>query len=79
MAPPKSLTGLQASVEVQTRDLYSALRAVSAHRGPKEDIPLLQAVHLTIHPDGNVYVEATDRYTVGIAVVSIWEAHVANL
>lgn len=26
-------------------------------------------------PDGNLYVAATDRYTVGLAVVSIWQDH----
>ena len=73
MSPPKSRTGLVASIEVQTTDLYSALCAVKPHVGDKEDLALLQAIHLVIHPDGNIYVMATDRYTLGLAVVSVWD------
>jgi len=73
------LTGLDVSIEVRTTDLYAALCAVKAHVGGKEDLPLLQAVHLAVSPaDGNVYVMGTDRYTLGLAVVSIWEDHLVT-
>ena len=64
---------LVASIEVQTADLYAALKAIKPHTAGDEDVRILQQVHLTIHPDENVYVMATDRYTVGLAVVSTWE------
>ena len=72
-----TLTGprLVAAIEVQTADLYAALKAVKPHAAGDEDVRVLQQVHLTIHPDENVYVAATDRYTVGLAVVSTWEDH----
>lgn len=70
-----TLTGprLVAAIEVQTADLYAALKAIKPHTAGDEDVRILQHVHLTIHPDENVYVMATDRYTVGLAVVSTWE------
>lgn len=64
-----------ASIEVRTTDLYAALCAVLPHVGGDDDLPLLQGVHLTAHPDGNVYVMATDRFTAGLAIASIWEDH----
>lgn len=76
MGAPKSLTGLVASVEVETKDWHAGLSAVRKHAGGKDDLPLLSVVHCTAHPDGNLYLAATDRYTVGLAVVSVWEDHV---
>ena len=78
MPPPKSRIGLEASIEVQTSDLCAALTAVKPHIGGKNDLPLLQSVHIQIHPDGNVYAMATDRYTLGLAIVSVWEDHLAT-
>ena len=46
MPAPKSLAGLVASVEVRTTDLYAALKAVQPHTAPKDDLPLLAAVHV---------------------------------
>jgi hypothetical protein len=69
---------LLASVDVQTADLYAALKAVRAHVGSDDHLPILQGVHLTIHPDQNVYVVATDRYTAGLAVVSVWADHLGT-
>jgi hypothetical protein len=66
---------LLASVDVRTTDIYAALKAVRAHVGSDDHLPILQGVHLTIHPDQNLYVVATDRYTAGLAVVSVWDDH----
>jgi hypothetical protein len=41
MGAPKSLTGLVASIEVETRDWHACLSAVRKHAGPKDDLPLL--------------------------------------
>ena len=74
MGAPKSRTGLLASIEVEAADWYAGLKAVRPHTAkPDQDIPILTGLHVRIDPDGNVYVMATDRYTAGIAIVSIWE------
>src|SRR3954449_12246745 len=75
MAAPKSLGGLVASVEVETEDWHAALSAVRKHAAGKKDLPLLKAVHVVIKPGENVYVMATDRFTVGLGLVSVWEDH----
>jgi len=76
MGAPKSRTGLLASIEVETRDWHAGLSAVRKHTGPKDDVPLLSVVHCKASPDGNLYLMATDRYTVGLSVVSIWADHI---
>ena len=78
MGAPKSRTGLLASIEVETRDWHAGLSAVRKHTGPKDDLPLLSVVHCIAEPDGNLFLMATDRYTVGMAVVSIWDDHVKS-
>lgn len=78
MGAPKSRTGLLASIEVETADWHAGLSAVRKHAGPKDDLPLLSVVHCKASPDGNLYLMATDRYTVGMAVVSIWEDHLGT-
>jgi hypothetical protein len=78
MPPPRSLAGLTASVEVQTTDLYAALKAIHVHTATDDDLPLLQGVHVSIRPDGNAYLMATDRFTAGLAVVSIWDDHLGT-
>jgi Ftsk gamma domain len=78
MGAPKSLTGLHASIEVETKDWHAGLTAVRKHTGEKDDLPLLSVVHCTASPDGNLYLAATDRYTVALAVVSIWVDHVGS-
>jgi len=76
MGAPKSRTGLLASIEVETADWYAGLKAVRPHAAkPDQEIPILTGVHVRIDPDGNAYLMATDRYTAGIAIVSIWEDH----
>lgn len=63
----------RAHVTVSTRDLRSALLAVRVHLSTAEGESILNRIRLTFHPDGHVYVTATDRYTAGLAIVSIWE------
>lgn len=74
-APPPTRTGLTASVEVRTADLYATLRSVLPHVSTDDETPVLTNVHLAIEPDGNVYVAGTDRYTVGLGITSVWEDH----
>jgi len=79
MAPPRTSTApLLASVEVETKDWHAALSAVRKHVAGKDELALLQAVHVVIHPGANLYVLGTDRFTVGCAVVSAWEDHVGT-
>jgi len=75
MPPPRSLTGLVASIEVRQDDLYSALKSVKPHIADGDDIPALGHARLTIEPDRMAYLYATDRYTAAVAAVSIWEDH----
>ena len=57
---------------VGTADLRLALRSVVPHVDPDPDFPQLHRVRLDVGPE-NVTVSATNRYTVGHALVSIWE------
>jgi hypothetical protein len=68
MAPPRT------HVLVGTNDLRAALTAVRSHASTDDtDAPVLGRIRVTVNPDGNLYVAATDRYTAGLAIVSIWE------
>jgi hypothetical protein len=79
MGAPKSLAGLVASVEVELFDWHRGLTSVMGHAAdPKKDVPMLARVHVRLDPDGNAYVMATDRSTIALAIVSIWEDHVAS-
>lgn len=79
MGRPRTLTGLAASVEVQVFDWHRGINAVKPHLAdPKKDVPMLARVHVRVEPDGNVYLMATDRSTVGLAIVSILEDHLAT-
>lgn len=70
---------MEASVEVELLDWHRALNAVKGHAAdPKKDVPMLARVHVRIEPDGNAYLMATDRTTVGLAIVTVWEDHVAT-
>lgn len=55
---------------VATHDLRSALKAVAPHADPSPDFPPLHRVHLDIGKV-NVTLSATNRYTAGVAIVSI--------
>lgn len=76
MGAPKSLAGLVASVEVELFDWHRGLTSVTGHTAdPKKDVPMLSCVRVRLDPDGNAYLMATDRATVGLSLVSIWENH----
>lgn len=59
-------------ITVDTGDLRQALRAVTPHIDPSPDFPQLHRVRLDIGPE-NLTVSATNRYTLGYAIVSIWD------
>lgn len=65
----------ETEVLLDTADLRSALSAVVKHVSPsKDDAPALQGVRVLVDPTTqHVYVMATDRYTLALARVSIWE------
>ena len=61
-------------VLLDTADLRAALLAVRPHASThKDDHPALRGLRLRIEPPHHVYVMATDRYTLGLARVSVWE------
>lgn len=57
---------------VETVDLRLALRSVTPHADPDKDFPQLHRVRCEIGGE-NVTVSATNRYTIGHALVSIWD------
>jgi hypothetical protein len=60
------------NVTVETADLRAALRSVLPHVHPDKDYAQLHRVRLEVGPE-NVTVSATNRYTVGHALVSLWD------
>lgn len=56
---------------VGTADLRLALRAVAPHADPEADFPALHRVRLDLGGE-NLTVSATNRYTIGHALVSVW-------
>lgn len=65
----------ETEVLLDTADLRAALTAVVQHISPhKDDHPALLGVRVLIDPTTHhVYLMATDRYTMALARVSIWE------
>ena len=59
------------SIEVGTADLRAALAAVRVHACTEKDLPDIHRIRLAIGPE-NVTVTATDRFTAGLAIVSVW-------
>lgn len=59
-------------IKVTTADLRSALQAVSVHAGP-EEYPSLARVRCDLGARGDLLVSATNRFTVALALVSVWE------
>lgn len=59
-------------VTLGTNDLRLALKSVVQHVSPDQDLPELHRVRLEVGPE-NVTVSATNRYTIGRALVSIWD------
>ena len=66
------------SITVGTDDLRLALRAVAPHADPADDFPPLHRIRLDVGPV-NLTVSATQRYTVGHALVSIEDNHDGDL
>jgi ribosomal protein S25 len=60
------------AVTVDLRDLRSALAAVMPHVASMRHAPSLARVRITPQSQ-NLELSATDRYTIGLALVSIWE------
>lgn len=60
------------SVTVETVDLRRALASVAPHAGHDEDLSTLMRVRLEVGPE-NLTVSATNRYTIGHAIVSVWD------
>ncbi|WP_280371071.1 hypothetical protein [Nocardia wallacei] len=59
---------------VGTADLRQALTAVRVHACTDKELPELHRVRLLIHPN-NIAVVATDRFTMALAIASVWEDH----
>jgi hypothetical protein len=57
-------------VTVSAADLRRALQSVVVHCGKDEELDVLQRVRLYIR-DGNILIGATNRYTLGLAAVSV--------
>ncbi|GAB4582601.1 hypothetical protein [Nocardia sp. IFM 10818] len=55
-----------------TADLFQALTAVRVHAAVDKDLAEYQRVRLVFGPE-NLAVMATDRFTAGLAIVSVWE------
>lgn len=68
---PADLGPVRTEVTVGISDLRAALRSVVVHAGNDKEVPVLQRVRVTVQRD-NLLVAATNRYTVGVAVVSAW-------
>lgn len=60
------------SITVETVDLRHALASVTPHASNDPDLPVLVRVRLEIGPE-NLTVSATNRYTIGHAIVSVWD------
>lgn len=60
------------TVEVGTGDFRQALNSVRVHACADKDVPTIHRLRLAIGTE-NVTVTATDMYTAGLAVVSIWD------
>ncbi|WP_280317253.1 hypothetical protein [Nocardia wallacei] len=59
---------------VGTADLRQALTAVRVHACTDKEQPELHRIRLLVHPQ-NVAVVATDRFTMALAIASVWEDH----
>ncbi|MBF6399756.1 hypothetical protein IU438_28720 [Nocardia cyriacigeorgica] len=64
---------ITASVTVGTNDFRNALTAVRVHASADADVPTVHRVRLAIGRE-NVTVIATDMYTAGLAIASVWDS-----
>ncbi|WP_104116954.1 hypothetical protein [Arthrobacter sp. B1805] len=58
-------------LDVNTLDLRKALQSVLPHAA--DDVPAIAGVSITATVD-NLYLTATNRYTIGHAIASVWDA-----
>lgn len=72
MLPPPDIGTVRTELGVGTGDLRNALRSVVVHASPDKELPVLQRVRLHIQRD-NILAVATNRYSVGLAAISIWD------
>jgi len=63
---------------VGTSDLRAALRAVPPHAYPRPDYQDLHRIRCDVGSE-NLTLTATNRYTAGLAIVSIWDHHDGEL
>ncbi len=68
---PADIGTVRTEIGVGIADLRMALRSVVVHAGNDKDVPVLRRVRLVIQRD-NVLVMATNRYTIGVGLVSVW-------
>jgi hypothetical protein len=66
------------SLTVETIDFRQALQAVTPHAGNDPELPVLMRVRLEVGPQ-NLTVSATQRYTLGHAIVTVWDNHDGEL
>lgn len=69
---PADLGVTRTEITVGISDLRNGLRSVVVHAGTEKEIPTLQRVRAVIQ-HGNLILTATNRYTLGVAAVSIWD------
>lgn len=69
---PEDLGPVRTEIMVSTADLRQALRSVAVHADQDKDSPVLQRIRFAIR-GGNALVTATNRYTAGLAAVSVWD------
>ncbi|MGW2096074.1 hypothetical protein [Promicromonospora sukumoe] len=60
-----------ASILVGTNDLRAALKSVRAHACTEPELPTLCRIRLDVGPQ-NITVTATDRFTIGLAIASVF-------
>lgn len=59
-------------LDVKLQDLRQALQAVAPHAEKDPNLSSIHRVHFSATPE-NLFVTATNRYTVGCAIASVWE------
>lgn len=80
-APEPTTTETTATTEFYVRPaaLNRALRMAQLHASKDSTLPVLNAVALAVTSNGNLVAQATDRYTLGLALVETVEDQPTNL
>ena len=60
-------------LDVKLQDLRQALQAVAPHAEKDPHLSATHRVHFNATPE-NLFVQATNRYTVGMSIASVWES-----